>query len=230
MLQRVMRDIKGDALVARDGEIGSVKDIYFDDEHWSVRYLVVDTGNWLPGEEVLISPASIAAAPPGQANLNVNLTRDQVKHAPSSSENPPASRLFEEAHARYYGYPYYWTGPYPAGVPSPIQGMAGPVTEREDAERTELAKRRAEESHLRSGVEVVGYHISAEDGDIGHVEDFIVNDENWAVSDIVVDTRNWLPGRKVRIPPSAIQYVDWASREVVVSLTRGQIEQAPDAP
>ncbi|MGQ0752692.1 MAG: PRC-barrel domain-containing protein [Betaproteobacteria bacterium] len=229
MLQRAMRDIKGDALVARDGEIGSVKDVYFDDECWAVRYLVVDTGKWLPGREVLISPASIGRKPSGEHQIAVDLTREQVERSPSSDEQPPASRLYEEAHARYYGYPYYWTGPYPAGIPSPVQGIAGPVTERKEAEQMDLVKRRAEESRLRSGAEVVGYHISAEDGDIGHVEDFIIDDANWAVCDVVVDTRNWLPGRKVKIPPSAIQYVDWSDKEVVVSLTRRQIEQAPDA-
>lgn len=233
MLQKVMHDLNGDAIVAQDGEIGSVKDVYFDDERWAVRYLVVDTGKWLPGKEVLVSPTSITSADAGAGKIRVNLTREQVKQAPSSAERPPVSRLFEEAHARYYGYPYYWYGPYlwgPVMVPGASPGIERPPLEREDIERVQQASRRAEQSHLRSGDELVGYHISAADGEIGHVEDFIVDDKSWEVTDMVVDTRNWLPGRKVRIPPGAIEHVDWGSKQVQVALTREQIAQAPDAP
>ncbi|MGQ0749767.1 MAG: PRC-barrel domain-containing protein, partial [Betaproteobacteria bacterium] len=211
MLQKV-HDINGDAIVARDGEIGSVKDVYFDDERWAVRYLVVDTGKWLPGKEVLISPASVTAADADAGTIAVNLTREQVRQAPASEERPPASRLYEEAHARYYGYPYYWYGPYlwgPVMMPGVPPGTGRLPLEREYKERAQQASRRAEQSHLRSGDELAGYYISAADGEIGHVEDFIVDDKTWAVTDMVVDTRNWLPGRKVTIPPGAIQHVDW---------------------
>src|SRR5690606_36496839 len=106
MLQKVMKDLRGDDIVAHDGEIGSVRDAYFDDEHWTVRYLVVDTGNWLPGRQVLISPASIAGVADG--HVRVDLSRDQVEQAPGAEEQQPVSRLYEQSHALYYGYPYYW--------------------------------------------------------------------------------------------------------------------------
>lgn len=233
MGQKVMQDIRGDAIVARDGAIGSVQDVYFDDERWTVRYLVVDTGNWLPGRQVLISPRQVPAQPPGDA-IRVDLTREQVERAPGIDRDKAVSRTLEQAHALYYGYPYYWAGPYLWGMgPLPLsnsaaeRGLAG--RSREQEEMRARAEQQARESHLRSSAEVVGYAIRAEDGELGHVEDFLVDEESWAISGVVVDTRNWLPGKKAVVPPSAISDVDWHRREVSVRMAREQIKSAPPA-
>lgn len=235
MLQRVMQDLKGDAIRARDGDVGSVKDVYFDDERWAVRYLVVDTGSWLPGKKVLISPASLMPGEAGQDAIPAGLTREQVKAAPDIDTDAPISRKLEEAHARYYGYPYYWGGPGLWGVaPSPL---AAPPAEKAQQpppagyrEALERDKASAERSHLRSGAEVVGYAIRAADGEIGHVEDLRVDDRTWAIADMVVDTRNWLPGKKVLVAPEAVAAIDWEAREVRLRLTREQLQRAPEAP
>jgi sporulation protein YlmC with PRC-barrel domain len=228
MLQKVMQDLHGDQLMARDGEIGSVQDVYFDDEQWAVRYLVVDTGGWLPGRRVLISPASVAPRQSGGDAIRVELTKEQVERAPDLGQDPPISRMLEEAHARHYGYPFYWTGPYLWG-PQAIPAATPPAETREGRALREMAEQRARESHLRSSAEVIGYRIRAADGEIGHVEDFVVDNENWAIADMVVDTRNWLPGKKVLVPPSAISDIDWHAGEVSVRLTREELKQAPEA-
>lgn len=233
MLQKVMQDLKGDAILARDGRIGTVDDVYFDDERWAVRYLVVDTGEWLPGRKALISPASLPVQEGGGDYLRVNLTREQVEHAPGTSEDPPVSQVLEEAHARYYGYPYYWAGPYVWGM-APFPVSAAPAQSasqsRESREMIERAQQRARESHLRSSAAVVGYSIRTADGEIGHVEDFVVDDRTWEIADMVVDTRNWLPGKKALVPPKAITGIDWDRREVRVSLRRDELKGAPQAP
>jgi sporulation protein YlmC with PRC-barrel domain len=233
MLQKMMQDLQGDTIVARDGAFGSVKDAYFDDARWAVRYLVVDTGKWLPGRKVLISPISVAHEETNDKTIRVNLSRKQVERAPGTEDDPPASRQFEAGHARYYGNPFYWSGPYLWGAAEmPLSAPRVPRTqlEEEDAEARQLAMRRAEKSHLRSSAEVIGYRIRAIDGEIGHVEDFLVDDESWAIADMVVDTRNWLPGRKVLVPPSAIESVDWDARQVKVRLAREELKRAPEAP
>ncbi len=234
MLQKVMNDLRGDDIVARDGEIGSVRDTYFDDESWAVRYLVVDTGNWLPGRLVLISPASVAAI--GDGHVRVDLSREQVQRAPGTEGHQPVSRLYEQSHAIYYGYPYYWAGPYLWGpVATPLAAppatpdrMPGASESGAAAAARQQAEREAEQSHLRSSAEVVGYQIQATDGTIGHVEDFLLDDRSWAITDMVVDTRNWLPGKNVRVPPSAIEEVDWNNKQVRVRLTRDEIRQAEE--
>jgi uncharacterized protein YrrD len=230
MLQRVMQDLKGDAIRARDGDVGSVKDVYFDDERWAVRYLVVDTGGWLPGRKVLISPAQVPPQPAGDA-IQVELTREQVERAPGVENDAPVSRLMEAAHARYYGYPYYWAGPYLWGVAPVAYGSAAAEQgrPREDEEQREMAEQRARESHLRSSAEVIGYAIRAADGELGHVEDFVVEDDSWKIAGMVVDTRNWLPGKKVLVPPSAIADIDWEGRQVTVAMSREELKRAPEA-
>jgi uncharacterized protein YrrD len=225
MLQSVMQDLKGDSIVARDGVIGSVKDVYFDDQRWAVRYLVVDTGHWLPGRKVLISPASVSSQGAQEAAIHVDLTRAEVERAPGIGQDPPISRLLEAAHADHYRYPYYWSGPYLWGiVPVPYHG--GQAEGRVSREMRRMAEQQAAESHLRSSAEVVGYTIRADDGDIGHVEDLLVDEKSWAITDIVVDTRNWLPGKKVLVPPVAIEAVDWHSQQVNVRFTRDALKRA----
>lgn len=228
MNARSMHELKGDTIAARDGSIGSVKDVYFDDEHWAVRYLVVDTGEWLPGRKVLISPASLSQRQPDGDAIGVDLTREQVRQAPDMGEDQPVSRLQEMSHASYYGYPGYWSGPYLWGTA--LTPAAYPRREnRAEEEVRRMAERAAETSHVRSGEEVIGYEIRAADGEIGHVEDFLIDAESWAIAGMVVDTRNWLPGKKVVVPPAAIESVDWFGKEVTVRLTREKLKGSPEA-
>jgi sporulation protein YlmC with PRC-barrel domain len=222
MLHNV-KDLHGDTIAARDGEIGKVDQVYFDDEDWRVRYLVVDTGGWLSGRKVLISPASIDRSKSSDHALAVGLTREQVEHSPGIDTHKPVDRQYEEAYARYYGYSLYW---------APPEAAAMPTIERsgEAASQLKQAERKAGESHLRSSGDVVGYSIQAADGRIGHVEDIRVDDRNWSVSDLVVDTRDWLPGKKVLVPSSVIEDIDWKMREVRLRVRRAEVKGAcPEA-
>lgn len=223
MLQQAMKDLRGGEIVARDGRIGSVNDVYFDDASWTVRYLVVDTGKWLPGRKVLIHPQAVrheANATPKE--IAVDLTREQVEHAPGIDADEPVSRKLEKAHADYYGYPFAADAASFGGVALPAGSPLAPPPEERRAEEAARA------SHLRSGREVMGYTIQAADGPIGHVEDMLVDDESWTVADMVVDTRNWLPGgKKVLLPPSAIEGIDWNRRSVRVRLTGEELRRSP---
>ena len=236
MLRSLVKDLQGRHIAAHDGEIGSVVDTYFDDASWTVRYLVVDTGDWLPGRKVLISPASLLAEQGGKGAVRVDLNRAQVRDSPDADSDQPVSRQFEEAHARYYGYPFYWDGPYLWGnTPHPVSGSASvtlPPSGPAMAERTrELreAERRARESTLRSAGEVAGYRVVASDGPIGHIEDFLVDAVDWALKQLVVDTGGWLSGHKVALPPTLVREIDWITREVRVNASREEVRAAPPA-
>ena len=217
-----IRNLIGDRVLARDGGIGSVHDLYFDDERWAVRYLVVDTGEWLPGKRVLISPASVEPGLSSGGNVRLGVAREQVQSAPPAESDRPVSRRYEIAHARHFGYPYYWAGPMLWGV------GAYPVPLRADATLAGEAEAKPEEGdpHLRSGAEVIGYGIEARDGAIGEVEDFIVDDKSWAIRDIVVDTLKWWPGGHVRVHPEYVERIDWNERKVHLRLTREQVKLA----
>jgi len=221
------KHVKDFSIHAVDGKIGSVADIYFDDETWAIRYLVVDTGGWLGGRQVLISPISVVQTDWAAKQLNVSLTKLQVENSPNLDTHQPVSRQHEAAFLGYYGYPYYWGGPYlwgpafyPAGLASPISASAGAIANQ--------VQRESQDSHLRSTEAVAGYDIEATDGEIGHVDGFIVDDEDWAIRYMEVATRNWLPGKKVLVSPAWIERVSWAESKVYVGLSREAIKDGPE--
>lgn len=233
-MQRTVSDLKGLSIAATDGDIGSVQDVEFDDASWTARYLVVDTGTWLPGRRVLISPISARGVDAPGGRLSVSLTKAQVEACPSVDADKPVDRQYEVEYSRYYGYPYYWTGPFRWGAtryadeafitgglaPLPVVEVPPPPPEPPPLEGPG-------DPHLRSAREVMGYHIEATDGDIGHVEDFVVDDREWAIRYMIVGTRNWWPGKKVLISPEWISRVSWSDSRVYVDLTREGVKAAP---
>ena len=232
-----VKDLQGEDILADDGRIGLVDDVYFDDERWGVRYFVADTGGWLPGKRVLLSPASVDPEGSGGNALRVKLTREQVERAPDAESDRPISRQYEIRHAAHFGYPYYWGGPLlwgmsatPAG-PHGARPSADPSVSpgREDAEAA--AQRAVEEgdAHLRSSAEVIGYDIEARDGSLGEVEDFIVDEKTWGIRDVVIDTTKWWPGGHVRISPDDVERIDWENRTMHVRLTRDELKRAARA-
>lgn len=223
-----MRDY---GLRATDGDIGQITDVLLDDASWSVRYVVVDTGNWLPGRKVLIPPTAFGEPDTATRAFPVDLTRDQVKHSPDIDCDRPVGRQQEEALYGHYGWAPYWGGPA-----APMWGapMAEPVPADYPATMKSAAERdpsRPEDTggdpHLRSAREIEGYAIEAEDGSIGHVQDFLIG-HDWRIRYLVIDTRNWLPGRKVVVPPDWVRRIDWANRQVDVDLTREQVKSSPE--
>ncbi len=239
---RIVSDLQGREIRATDGEIGSVDRFLFDDDTWTVRYLVVDTGNWLPGRQVLISPIALGETDWDAELLNVPLTREQIKNSPGIETDKPVSRQREAEYSSYYGYPNYWWGgglwggaASPAGlIPAGLMTMSYPDTidvssgqAAAPARAQEGARPEAQgDPHLRSTKEVIGYYIGAQDGDIGHVQDFIIDDQTWAIRYMVVDTINWWPAKKVVIAPQWIERVSWAQSKVFVDLTRESIKNA----
>lgn len=220
MLHRV-KTLKGYKLDSLDGEMGKVKDFYFDDQHWTVRYLVADTGNWLTGQQVLISPYALVAAIKADQHISVDLTRKQIEDSPPLASDKPVSRQFELDYFGYYGWTPYWDGPFVWGhSPSPMR--VG------QAEAKSSAPEKAGDPHLRSTGAVTGYHIQATDGEIGHVEDFVIDDETWTLRYLVVDTKNWWPGKMALVSPRWIDRVSWNESKVFVNLQRETIKQSPE--
>jgi uncharacterized protein YrrD len=221
---RSLRSLRGYAIQALDGKLGDVHEFYFDDREWIVRYLVVDTGNWLTGRRVLLSPAALGQPDHESETLAANLTMEQVESSPPISTEKPVSRQMEaELHAYYQWAPYWGAATPMINVynPMPVQTLAVKEAEEE-------AEQEAGDPHLRSTREVDGYHIEARDDEIGHVEDFIADTESWDIRYLVVNTHNWLPGRKVLVSPAWVQEVDWVARVVSVDLSRDTIAESPE--
>jgi sporulation protein YlmC with PRC-barrel domain len=224
---RSVKQLIGDKLGASDGEIGHVKDFYFDDQNWAVRYLVADTGSWLPGRQVLISPHSLGRLDQAEKILRVNLTRNQIENSPSIEEHKPVSRQYEEEYYRYYGWPFYWQGDALWGLsgfpildlpaiplPSEPGTASGPQPERADA-------------HLRSAQAVNGYHVKASDGRLGHVCDFMMDAQSWEIGQLVVKTGHRLSGKEVLIPTKKVDRIGYDESTVFLNLAGEAVEQSP---
>ncbi len=232
------KELEGFAVGATDGSIGKIKDFYFDDQAWIVRYLVVETGTWLAERRVLIAWAAL-----GEPNLRdklipAALTQSQVRDSPDIDTHKPFSRQQEEKYLAYYGYAHYWGGAglvegdlapgllmqsYP-GVNAPL---ALSLEERRATTRkhdTGLASADANDAHLRSASAVTGYHVHALDGDIGHVDGMLIDPRNWAIRFLILNTSNWWVGHQVMIATRLVRDIRWGDSKMSIALTREAIK------
>jgi len=218
---RSVRSLRGFTIRANDGHIGRVHTLLFDGHTWAIRYLVVDTGSWLPGRKVLIAATSLGWPRRQERAFSVALTREQVRNAPEIDADKPVSRQREiELHAYYDWIPYWGLGSEWVG--------AVPVPTLAERELLETAARG--DPNLHSAREVIGYRIHAQDGPIGHLEDFIVTDSDWVIRYLVADTRNWLPGRHVLLSPRWVRQMSWEQREVWIEVSRQKVCRCPPCP
>ena len=224
---RSVKHIYGEKLGASDGEIGHVKDFYFDDQHWAVRYLVADTGSWIPGRLVLISPQALGSFGESGKILPVNLTREQIENSPAIESHKPVSRQYEEEYYRYYGWPYYWQG-------GGLWGMSGfPILEEgakpfagEAPTKSGVLEEPAD-VHLRSTKAVIGYQIQAGDQIAGHLTDFRMHDKSWVIGNLVINTGNRFSGSEALLSPSQVDRISWEESKIFVNLTKEAILQLP---
>lgn len=227
---RSVKSLEGFAIGATDGTFGKVKDFYFDDEAWVIRYIVVDTSAWLGGRDVLVSPYAIHQPDWAGNILPATISKKQIENGPGIETDKPVSRQYERTYLGYYGYPYYWGGCslwgdnyYPGTY---RQGMDA---QDYDGYSGYLRAPSADDGdpHLRSCNAVKGYHIRANDGEIGHVQGFLLDDATWSIRYLIVNTSNWWVGHKVLVSPEWIKKVSWSGSYVDVSLDRQAVKDAP---
>ncbi|PWF48473.1 PRC-barrel domain-containing protein [Massilia glaciei] len=225
------KELKGLDIVATDGEFGTIDDLYFDDDHWTIRYLVVDTGGWLSGRDVLIPINALLGGDWRNEKIRVGLTKKQIEDSPGIDTDAPVSRQQETSVYQHYGYPYYWAGPYAWGemvFPIALGEATTPDPDMRCGETGIAQDKPPGDPHLRSVKEVAGYKIQATDDSVGHVEDFLIDDRDWSIQLMVVDTKNWLPGKDVLISPRRIDHVSWDEQKVSVNVSRAVIENSPE--
>jgi sporulation protein YlmC with PRC-barrel domain len=229
-------ELIGSSIAAKDGDVGSVTDLLFDDESWSVRWLVVDTGTWLPGRKVLLPSSHLVRVLPAARGISVDLTREQVKSSPDVDTDQPVSRQMEARMYDHYGSTPYW--PAGAGLGAPMAGYPGYIppagygyvapAPTPVEERVGYQPRRSGDPHLRSASEVTGYHIQGSDDEFGHVADLLVDSEGWSIRYLIIDTKNWWPGKHVLVAPSWVEAIDWGARVLRMRHTRDEIRNAPE--
>ena len=224
---RSLKQLYGNKLGASDGEIGHLKDFYFDDQNWAIRYLVVDTGTWLPGRQVLLSPYSLGRLDQPEKILRVNLTRKQIEDSPPIEAHKPVSRQYEEQYHRYFGWPYYWQGNQLWGLSGfPILELpAGPRLSEKTAPVGPLTG--GADPHLRSTQAVNGYQLKTSEEIIGHVCDFMVDAASWAIGQLVVKTGHRLSGKEVLIEVKNVSRISYEESTVFATMTPAPVPQSP---
>ena len=225
MLQNI-KQLYGKKLGASDGDIGHVQDFYFDDQTWAVRYLVADTGSWLSGRQVLLTPHAFGLEALGRSDgnaqvLRVHLTRKQIEDSPPIELHRPVSRQYELAYYRYYGWPSYWEGGGMWGT----AGFPVVIPPSTPENQPHHGHQQRDDPHLRSTKAVTGYHIQAPDGAIGDVSSFMVDGRSWAIRELEVETGHWYAGKKILLLPKNIDRISYEDSTVFVNLTKGDIQQ-----
>jgi hypothetical protein len=216
MLQQGLA-FKGFSVEATDGRIGCVSDFLFDETTWTLRWLVVETGNWLADRKLLLHPSAIDKVDADMRAVLVKLTREQVEKSPGIGTDEPVSRQMEHRLSAYYA-----VGPMGGYAEYGAHGLGVPLTDSEADGATDPG-----DPHLRSIAEITGYDIEASDGAIGHVECFLIDDQSWDIRYLAVDTANWWFGHHVLLSPASVRAIDWHRHRVSVNLTCYKIKGSP---
>jgi sporulation protein YlmC with PRC-barrel domain len=218
-MQCSINSLTGYKIGATDGGIGEVKGFYFDDETWAIRYLIIETGNWLTIRKILISPQALLAPDWQNEVFPVNLTKEQIRNFPDIDTDKPISRRQEIKLYEHYTWQRYGEDGFYAGGSAAVMNLPPVIGKKTVKEGQSADKRSGYDPHLRSTQRVSGYHIHATDGDTGHLKDFIIDDQAWQVTDLVIDTHNWIGGKKVLVPVRHIKEIQWNHFKIIVDVS-----------
>jgi len=226
-MRATTQDLIGLTVHSLDGPVGSVKDLYFDDETWNVQYVVVETGKWLNHRHLLIESRSLKDPIWNGKILLIGLTRDQVEQCPDVSIEKPVYLQKEEELERLYRWPRYWGGTDPL---FPVPRNVEPVVDWGRSQATisdwKTWPQKTHNQHLRSGQEVIGYSLEAENGIVGKVIDLVVDDTDWSLPFLAVELQHWLEGKIVYVSTRRCQKIeiDWSQDLISVDMTKNEVK------
>lgn len=222
---RSIKALQGYTVTATDGQAAQVADFYFDDKAWVIRYLVADLNSEPTSRQALISPVALGQPDWEQRVFPISLTRQQVTQSPDTALDQPITQQYEASLHEYYQWPVYWMGD---GI-APPSAVETPPEIYSPEEVAVPAATPPPDPHLRRVGTVIGYALQAKDGETGRVQDFIVNDETWAIGYMVVELSSGLTGhRQVLISPNWVESISLAEAKVYIDLRRETIENSPE--
>lgn len=223
---RLLSELIDYSIHATDGDLGHCSDFLVDDEAWTIRYLVVKTTRWLPGRKIVLPPVFLDEPDWDAQRFPARLTKQQIEDGPPLDEHAPLSRQYEVTYHEHYALPFYWLGESRLETYPDAHGVLHPVPDEPVTELAALAS--DEKGHLRSTREMTGYRVFAARGEVGHVADFVLDDQaSWVLRYLVVDTGAWLPGRKVLLSTQWITSVRWTDRVIHIDAEIESIAHSP---
>ena len=224
-MQRNIKSLIGYGMEATDGDIGKVEEFYFEDTTWVIRYLILKTGNWFLYRMVLISPQAIIQRDVSPGIFPVNLSKEQIRTSPDIDTDKPVSRQqVMELYGHYAWQRYGVSGFYAGGSAAAMDNV--PITDEKIMKEADPNDKRSDDDlHLRSTKTIMGYHIHASDGDFGHVSDFILDDANWQIMYLVVDSHSWFGGKQFLIETGTIKEIQWENSKVILNISTDVIKE-----
>lgn len=218
-----LSDVESYKVVASDGDVGSVVGFLLDDERWTVRYLVVETGGFVGGRRLLVSPIGFRKRPNPHGRFHLGMTIDKVQKSPSIDLTQPISRKQEREFNDYNRYPPYWglKGLWGAGAHPSALVM------RQGSSETLGDTNAAMECRLRSDKDLRGLEVQGRDGEIGRISDFIIDAETWEVRYWVVATGSWWPEHRVLIAPQWATLTSATEQSLHVDISRESFMTGP---
>jgi hypothetical protein len=212
-------------LQATDGEFGRVRDILIEQKTWTARWLVADTGDWLLGRKVLISPLSLGEPDMEKNVLPVKMTQDEIESSPPLDEDAPVSRSYEQSYFSHYQWPAYWYGGMLWGQMNHPTSLNMSPDAEQDNTFDPPSSVEEDENPLRSGHELTKYQLVSGEDKLGVVEDLLLNDQDWSVKYIQFDTRKWFHGLTLHVSPEKIHDISWADHCLYTDVSSEELEQ-----
>jgi uncharacterized protein YrrD len=218
---RSANEMMGYKLLALDGDIGSCNDFLFEDESWTLQYMIANTGGWLDNRKVLLSPKSLGDPPLEEGRVQVDRTKEFIENAPELDSDAPVSRQYQLVWTQYHGLTPYWHKLGPLSTPLAANAMAL----MEDANNRD--------EHLRSVKEVCGYEVEMNSvklkgQGLGTIVDFILSDTVWQIAFAVLETDSrWFRSRKVLVGRDVLNKIGWAERKLYVDIDEKQLARCP---
>lgn len=224
-MKRSIKELLGYSVKARDGEKGKVKNILFDEESWTIRYLEVDLGSLFHEKRVLISTQHFKTPDAENQHFPIDLSTSEIERSPDLESDLPVSLEYEKRLREHYELQPYW--PVNAASFAGRESMFSPDNPFRTPKK--IIDEMAIDTRLRSFQEIKGYHILATDDRFGQVEDAIVDDSNWQIVYTVIRTVNLFPwSKQVMIPIELIEEISFINREMRIDLPKEVIAEAPE--
>jgi uncharacterized protein YrrD len=218
----LLADLEKYTVNAADGYVGKVKDFYFDDRTWKLRFVVAETGIWLKNRKVLLPASAVKSVSTEDRHLNLDMSMYDVKNGPGIENELSLSPQTEIDYLSYYGYSFY------RGV-SDAHGFDKDA----EAKRAEmfacvdLVRRTYGDRHLRSCTEMINYDIEASDNQVGYLQSMVFDEADWAITHLLVNTSNWWLGQQVLMEPHLIKDISWGDARLYLNMQRQAVQDAP---
>ncbi|GGD02692.1 hypothetical protein GCM10007216_36830 [Thalassobacillus devorans] len=228
--------LKNYNIQANDGELGKVKDLYFDDKKWTVRYLVADTRKWLPGKKVVVSPSGVKAVDTGEEVVHVENNKEDIRHNATLEEKQDFSYEKEMELSDTFGWKQYWAGEFlwggyltpmdpveePARAAEPQTTQEPPINDNVHDRKDKLRSSESIKGEFKHGV------VHGENGKIGYIKDLMIDEGTWRIRYLLVDTSEWSTNERVLLSPDWLQSVDWLTNDFYIDLKLETIEDGPN--